>query len=78
MAVSLPVDMDAPWLARSGRTAGAEAIEAVVMIDQTLAPSPPGAPGQTSTAAVGLDKTEGTFLHPAKKHQGFHHTWSGR
>jgi hypothetical protein len=68
MAVSLPVDMDAPGVARSGRTAGAEAIEAVVMIDQALAPSPPGAPGQASTAAVGLDETEGALLHPAMKH----------
>ncbi len=66
MAVSLPVDMDASWPAQSGRTAGAEAIEADVMIDQTLAPSPPGAPGQARTAAVGLDKIQGALLHPAR------------
>ena len=68
MAVALPVDMDAPWPARSGRTAGAEAIETDVMIDQALAPSPPGAPGQARTAAVGLDKIQGALLHTAKKH----------
>ena len=66
MAVSLPVDMDASWPAQSGRTAGAEAIEADVMIDQALAPSPPGAPGQARTAAVGLDKIQGALLHPAR------------
>ena len=38
MAVSLPVDMDASWPAQSGRTAGAEAIEADVMINQARRP----------------------------------------
>jgi len=68
MAVSLPVDMDASWPAQSGRTAGAEAIEADVMIDQALALSPPGAPGQDRTAAVRLDKIQGALLHPAKNY----------
>ena len=36
------------------------------MIDQALAPSPPGAPGQARTAEVGLDKIQGALLHPAR------------